>query len=100
MENVSGVLGAIFGFIFGVLVPLLFLRYLPNEKFFKWGQGIGRKISAGGRKFLAIEAWEKLENNLLGSATAFVQGVEAGASEDDPEGDSDGNLSKSKRSPS
>lgn len=73
----------IIGFVVGVLVPVIFMSFLPNTKFKKWGITVGTKASLKGSKLLGKENWEKLENNLTGSFLSFAQGFAEGADLDD-----------------
>ena len=77
----QSLLGGIIGFVVGVILPLLFASFIPNQKFYSWGQIIGRKMSIAGNKYVGVN-YEKLENNLTGSALSFSQGVRDGAAED------------------
>jgi hypothetical protein len=75
-------LAVILGFVAGVILPLLFANFVPNEKFYNWGYKFGKKGSAAGKKFLG-ENYEKVENNFTGSFIGFAQGLQDGADSDD-----------------
>lgn len=80
MEQVN-VLTMILGFLVGVILPIVFANFIPNEKFYKWGKSVGRKMSAAGNKLVG-KSYEQLENNLTGSMLSFSQGIKEGAGED------------------
>jgi len=75
----------ILSFIVGLILPMIFANFLPNEKFYAWGRKVGRKLSSGGRTVVQIQAWEQFENNITGSFLAFANGLRDGADDDDPE---------------
>ena len=72
----------IIAFMVGVMVPLIFTQFLPNEKFYNWGFTLGKSMSRKG-KGLVGESWEQAENNFTGSVVAFAQGLKEGADLDD-----------------
>ena len=67
----------------GTLLPMIFAKWVPNEKWHQWGFSAGKKLSEKGVQFFGAKSWEQLENSMLGSFAAFVQGVTEGANEDD-----------------
>ncbi len=74
----SGVIGV----IVGILLPVLFTQFLPNEKFHAWGYKFGKNMSRAAVGYMG-ENWEKAENNFTGSILAFAQGLKEGADVDD-----------------
>ena len=58
-------------FLIGVILPVIFVKFLPNEKFYKWGEKAGQKLSSKGFEFFG-KNWENLENKLTGSFLAFA----------------------------
>jgi len=81
--DVLSVIYVVVGFIVGMILPLIFAKYLPNEKFYKWGVKHGKYLTKKGREWFGVENWEKVENSITGSAVAYVQGVSDGADSDD-----------------
>ena len=71
------------GFIIGVVLPIIFAKWLPNSLFHNWGVKVGRVMSATMRNKITVGNWEGFENKLTGSFLAFAQGVKDGADEDD-----------------
>jgi len=67
----------------GTLLPMIFAKWFPNERWHAWGLAAGRGLSKKGVQFFGAESWETLENSMLGSFAAFIQGVTEGANEDD-----------------
>ena len=70
-------------FLVGTLLPILFVYFLPNEKFYNWGYLIGQNLSTAGKKLVGESNWEKFENNLTGSFFSFSQGLKEGADSDE-----------------
>lgn len=79
----SGTIGVILTFVFTVLIPLIFLTFLPNEKLYNWGFKYGSKWSKWMNKKLGRLNWEGIENNITGSVISFAQGIKDGADSDD-----------------
>lgn len=75
------------GMVLMALISAAVIKWTPNKVMYAWGQKVGRKLSAAGRKAVKAQYWEAIENNLTGTVTAFFKGIEAGADEDDSEGD-------------
>jgi hypothetical protein len=71
------------GALIAALVGTLFVVFMPNTKAYAFGQKLGRKLSAAGRRALKAETWEKIENNLTGTVIAMFNGIKDGADEDD-----------------
>ena len=76
------ILSTLLALVVGTFIPMLLAAYLPNTTVKKFGVKAGKKFSAKGNKF-AGDAYEKLENNLLGTLTAFTNGFIEGADSDD-----------------
>ena len=73
----------IIGFVVGMVLPLIFAYFIPNDKFYSWGYALGKKMSAYGSSKLKKEDYEKLENNITSSVVNFAAGFQEGADEDD-----------------
>ena len=71
------------GAVIGIAVVAAYAVWAPNKWMYNQGVKVGRKLSTLGRKAIKKEGWEHLEDNLIGSAAAFISGVQDGANEDD-----------------
>ena len=73
----------ILGVIFGTLIPLLFLRYLPNEKIYDFFYNLGKKADEGASKYIGDKNREAVEDNFSSSLMSLSTGFRDGLDSDD-----------------
>lgn len=76
---------AILAFVFGLLIPQLFLTFLPNSMIQSFGQAWGRKMSKFFRGKVGADNWESIENNFTGGLVTLANAIQTGADSDDAE---------------
>lgn len=79
----STLLTGLLTFLVTMLIPWLFMTYLPNDKISAFGKKLGRKMSSGAGGKIGKANWESIENKFTGGLVALAEGIKDGADEDD-----------------